>query len=226
MSWIAWQPLKDLDILRHQMNHLFDELMEVEVKDSENTAWKPVVEIKQTDADIILQIEVPGIDAKDLDVQVSEKAVSIAGERKEEKHISQKGLFRSEFRYGQFRRVIPLPISVNYREVKAEFERGVLTLKLPKLEVEIPKSIKVDLTVEGKAREAMTGARQHEKHLEETMHERATEELETSNHADIPEEARATQRKQRQHEEHLEETMHERTATEVNVPKKIRGDKI
>ena len=87
MSWITWQPLKDLDILRHQMNHLFDELMEVGVKDSENTAWKPVVEIKETDVDIILQAEVPGVDVKDLDVQVSEEAVSIAGERKEEKHI-------------------------------------------------------------------------------------------------------------------------------------------
>ena len=220
MSWITWQPLKDLDILRHQMNHLFDELMEVGVKDSENTAWKPVVEIKETDVDIILQAEVPGVDVKDLDVQVSEEAVSIAGERKEEKHIYQQGLFRSEFRYGQFQRVIPLPVSVNYREVAAEFERGVLTLKLPKLQAKIPKSIKVDLTVEEKAREAMAEARQHEEHLTQTMHERATEELETSNHADIPEEARAAVSKQRHHEEHLEETMHERAATEINVPKK------
>ncbi len=222
MSWIGWQPLKDLDILRHQMNHLFDELMEI--KDSENSAWKPAVEVKQTDVDIILQAEVPGVDGKDLEVEVSEEAVSIAGNRKEEKYISQKGLFRSEFRYGQFRRVIPLPVAVNYREVKAEFDRGVLTLKLPKLEVEIPKSIKIDLTVEEKAREAMVGVRQHEEHLAETMHERATEELEISKHAHIPEEARTGISKKRQHEEHLEETMHERTATEINVPTKNRGD--
>ncbi|MDJ0677817.1 MAG: Hsp20/alpha crystallin family protein [Calothrix sp. MO_167.B42] len=220
MSWITWQPLKDLDILRHQMNHLFDELMEVEVKDSGNTTWKPVVEIKQTDADIILQAEIPGVDAKDLDVQVSEEAVSIAGERKQEKHISQKDLFRSEFRYGQFRRVIALPVSVNYTEVKAEFDRGVLTLTLPKLEVKTPKSLKVDLAVEEKAREAMAGTRQYEEHLEKTMHERATEELETSSHGDIPEEARSGQSKQRQHEEHLEKTMHERAASEIKVPKK------
>ena len=223
MSWIGWQPLKDLDILRHQMNHLFDELMEI--KHTENTAWKPAIEIKQTDVDIILQAEIPGLDAQDLDVEVSEEAVSIAGERKEEKYISQKGLFRSEFNYGKFRRVVPLPVSVNYREVKAELERGILKLKLPKLELETPKSIKIDLTIEEKAREAMTGTRHHEEHLLETMRGRASEDLEILDRANISEEARTAISKQRHHEEHLQETMHERTASEIQVPTTTKSEK-
>lgn len=222
MSLIRWQPLRELDNLRQQMNHLFDQLIHTEPNQSRfpkmtNVAWMPTIELQETDTDIILKAQVPGVDAKDLDIQVSSDAVLIAGEHKEETRTEDKGIFRSEFQYGQFQRVVPLPQDVKYEQVKAEFKDGVVTLTLPKASSNRRNVVKVDLTQE-KAREAMTGERQHNEHLQQTMHTRAAAELETPTRNGIQEEARETMTEQRMHDEHLEETMHSRAATEVGAP--------
>lgn len=158
MSLIRWQPLKELDTLRHQMNHLFDELTHSDREFEqfpkiENAMWAPAIELKETDTDLILKAVVPGMDAKELDVHVSENAVSIAGEHREEKHTEEKGYFRSELQYGQFQRAVPLPVSVKHNQVQAEFKNGILTLTLPKTEVAHRNVTKVDLTTQEKARE-------------------------------------------------------------------------
>jgi HSP20 family protein len=185
MSLIRWQPLKDLDNLHQQMNHLFDELIRTESNQSlfpkmMNGTWMPTIELQEAGADIILKAQVPGVDAKDIDIQVSSDAVLIAGEHKEEKRTENKGIFRSEFQYGQFQRVVPLPVDVKYKEVKAEFKDGVVTLTLPKADANRQNAVKVDLTgVQEKAREVMTRERQHNEHLEKTMQARTAAELET-----------------------------------------------
>ena len=89
MSLIRWQPLRELDNLRQQMNHLFDELIHTEPNQSPlpkmtNVAWILTIELQETDTDIILKAQVPGVNAKDIDIQVSSDAVFIAGEHKEE----------------------------------------------------------------------------------------------------------------------------------------------
>jgi len=91
---------------------------------------------------IVLQAEVPGVDAEGLDVQVTRKAVSIAGEHRYEQR-KEKGRIRSEFRYGRFQRVIPLLAQVQQDKVKAELKNGILTLNLPKVEAEQRKVVKV-----------------------------------------------------------------------------------
>ncbi len=181
MSLIRWQPLRELDTLRQQMDRLLDELMHGERSESLlpklNANWTPAIELKETDTDIILKAEIPGIEAKDLNVEVSPDAVSIAGEYQQEKHDEGKGIVRSEFRYGQFQRIIPLPISIKNEQVKAEFKNGVLTLTLPKVEAAKRNVVKIDLTTQETAREAMAKERQHEKHLQDTMHTRAAAEV-------------------------------------------------
>ncbi|MFH7026641.1 MAG: Hsp20/alpha crystallin family protein [Heteroscytonema crispum UTEX LB 1556] len=221
MSLIHWQPLRELDTLRQQMNRLFDELIHStstsNLLPKNINTWAPAIELKETDTDIIVKAQVPGMDAKDLDVQVSQDAVSIAGEHQEEKRSEAQGFFRSEFRYGQFQRIVPLPVNVKHQQVKAEFKDGILTLILPKAEVSDRNAVKVDLTMAEKARGAMAQQRQQEEHLQQTMHTRAAEELETPTHTDVPEEARVAMTSQRMHDEHLEETMHTRAATEVGA---------
>lgn len=221
MSLIRWQPMKELDNLRQQMNRLFDELIHSDRHQNlfptmPDVTWMPTIELQQTDTDIIVKAQVPGVDAKDIDVQVTSDAVLIAGEHKEEKRTEDKGIFRSEFQYGQFSRVVPLPADVKYEQVKSEFKDGVVTLTLPLAETNRRNVVKVDLTQE-KARAAMTGERQHDEHLQQTMQARATAELGSPNSNDIQQESRATMTEQRMHNEHLNETMHTRTATEVGV---------
>lgn len=178
MSLIRWQPLQELDALRHQMNHLFDELMHSDRElgqfpTLENAMWAPAIELKETDTELVVKAVIPGVEAKDLDVQVSENAVSIMGEHQEEKRTEEKGYFRSELQYGQFQRVVPLPVSVKHDQVQSEFKDGVLTLTLPKAESSPPKVTKVDLTIQEKAREAVTEQRQQDQQLQEKVHDRA-----------------------------------------------------
>ena len=90
-------------------------------------------------------MELPGIEPNDLDVQVSAEAVSVRGERKSEIKSDDRGIHRSEFRYGSFQRVIPLPSRVQNQQVQAEFKNGVLCLTLPKAEEEKNRVVKVNL---------------------------------------------------------------------------------
>lgn len=180
MSLIRWQPLKELDNLRHQMDHLFDELLHSDREFGqfpklENAIWAPAIELKETDTELTLKAVVPGIEAKELDVQVSENTVSIAGEHREEKRTEEKGYFRSELQYGQFHRVVSLPVSVKHDQVQSKFKDGVLTLTLPKSESSPPKVTKVDLTE--KTREAVTEQRQHDQKLQEKVHARAADAI-------------------------------------------------
>jgi HSP20 family protein len=222
MSLVRWKPLKELDNLRHQMNRLFDEWMhgdsELNILSKEFKAtWGPAIELKETETDIIVKAEIPGVEAKDLDIQVSQDVVYLAGEHKEEKRSEEKGYFRSELHYGQFQRTIPLPVPIKNDLVKSEFKNGVLTLTLPKIESASRNVVKVDLTTQQKAREVMTEERQREERLKETMRARATEELQTPSSNGIKEEAREAAVEQRQDREHLAETMHARAAAEVGT---------
>jgi HSP20 family protein len=111
---------------------MFDDLAQFTTT-NDSTGWTPAIELKDNENEIVLRAQLPGMDAKDLDVQVTREAVSIAGEHRQEQKTEEKGFFRSEFRYGKFQRVIPLPVAVQNDQVKAAYKDGVLTLTLPKV---------------------------------------------------------------------------------------------
>jgi HSP20 family protein len=85
------------------------------------------------------------MEAKDLDINVTKDSVSITGERKQESKTEEGGVTRTEFRYGKFQRVIPLPARVENTNVVAEYNNGILTLVLPKAEEEKNKVVKVNI---------------------------------------------------------------------------------
>ena len=99
--------------------------------------------MEETDDAVHIRLEVPGINPEDIDIQVSADSVSIRGERKSESKTEEKGIKRTEFRYGSFQRVIPLSTRINHEEVEAEYNNGVLALTLPKVEAATQKSVKV-----------------------------------------------------------------------------------
>lgn len=221
MSLIRWQPLKELDTLRQQMNRLFDDLMHGErgidqVLKFEDTLWVPAIELKETDTAVILKAVVPGVDAKELDVQVSETRVAIAGEHRAEKRTEEQGYFTTELQYGQFYRTVPLPVPVKHEQVQATFKDGVLTLTLPKTESPHQHVTKVELTPQEQAREAIAHQRQHDEHLQESMRTRATEEMASSTSSTTEESARERMVEARQHDQHVHETMQERAAEQIS----------
>jgi len=148
MALVRWQPWQEMETVRRQMDQLFDELFSVQdapLATGKRGAWAPAIELKTADTEVVLRAELPGIDAKDLDVQVTREAVSISGEYKAETKTEEGRIVRSELRYGKFYRVIPLPFKVQNDQVKAEFQDGILTLVLPKLQAKLPKVVKVNL---------------------------------------------------------------------------------
>lgn len=145
MALIRWEPFREVDNLQREMNRMFDSLSAANRGENLGTSYMPAAEMQETADAIHLKLEVPGLEAKDLDVQVTAEAVSISGERKSETKTEEKGVTRSEFRYGRFQRVIPLPTRIQNDKVQAEYKNGVLTLTLPKAEAEKNKVVKVNI---------------------------------------------------------------------------------
>ena len=143
MNLIRFQPFQDIDRLHREMNRLFDDARNV--PDRLNGNFVPPAELEEDKDNILLKLEVPGMEAKDIDIQVTADAVSISGERKSETKTEEKGVKRSEFYYGSFQRVIPLPARVQNTDVTAEYTNGILHLTLPKAEEEKNKVVKVNL---------------------------------------------------------------------------------
>ncbi len=146
MTLVRWQPLRKIDTLERQINRLFDEMLLPTWRDSDKFSFAPAAELSETDEAIDLKLEIPGVDAKDLDVKVTKDAVSISGERSEESKTADNGATRSEFRYGKFQRIIPLPAKVQNDRITAEYKDGILRLTLPKAEEEKNKVVKVNLS--------------------------------------------------------------------------------
>lgn len=139
-----WEPFREMENLQRRMNRLFERLM----PSGEGLVefdFMPAAEMEETDDEIHLKLEIPGLEAKDLDIEVTETSVSISGERKEATKTKEKGMVRSEFHYGKFERVIPLPSHIKNEKVKAEYKNGILNLTLPKTEEEKHKTVKVEV---------------------------------------------------------------------------------
>jgi len=108
--------------------------------------WSPAVDIVETENELILKADVPGVNLKDIDIQFENGTLTIKGERKFEKEEKGKGFHRMERSYGAFVRYFTVPETVDAEHVKADYQAGVLTITLPKKEVAKPKSIKVQVS--------------------------------------------------------------------------------
>jgi HSP20 family protein len=142
MTIVRYNPWQEMNSLQRQLERLFDETLTHENwGDFGNLAKVPAAELTEADDALHLKLEIPGMEAKDLDIQVMADRVAISGERKSE--INEKT--RSEFRYGKFSRVIPLPVKIQNTNVTADYKDGILNLTLPKAEEEKNKVVKVNL---------------------------------------------------------------------------------
>jgi HSP20 family protein len=145
MTLIRWEPFREVDTLQRQMNRLFESLITANDDEPGGISFIPPAQIEETPNEVILKLEIPGMEAEDLDVQVTENAVAISGERKQETKTEDKGMTRTEFRYGKFERVIPLPARIQNINAEAKYQNGILTLTLPKAEEEKHKVVKVNI---------------------------------------------------------------------------------
>ena len=101
------------------------------------------VDVYETDEDVVVKASVPGVDPEELDISITGDTLTIKGETRAEEEVEEENYVYRERRYGAFSRSMTIPTSVEADEADAEFEDGVLTLRLPKAEEVKPKTIKV-----------------------------------------------------------------------------------
>jgi len=129
---------------RSQMDRLFDSFFGLAPwEETLPGGWTPDVEVADTDKEILVKAEVPGLGPEDIDVRVSGNVLTLSGEKKEETEEKKSGYYRSERRFGSFLRTIDLPTSVNAEAVSAEYDKGILTVRIPKSEDSAPRKIEV-----------------------------------------------------------------------------------
>ncbi|MBD2041320.1 Hsp20/alpha crystallin family protein [Microcoleus sp. FACHB-672] len=148
MTRMYMQPWHELATMQNQLERMFGlpQTRNCAAVNSSQSgiSWAPAIELQNTETALILRAEVPGVEAKDLDVRVSRQAVEISGQY-QQKQTDNQGRYRTEFRYGNFQRVIQLPMPVLNEQLQAELKDGILTLTLPKESSVRPKVVKVNI---------------------------------------------------------------------------------
>ena len=135
MTIVRYNPWLEMNTLQRQLDELFEEFQTPKFR---NLA----AELTETDEALYLRLELPGIEAKDVEIEVTANVVKVIAERKSE----PKENTRSEFYYGKYQRVIPLKARIQNTNVTAEYKDGILNLTLPKSEEEKNKVVKVNLS--------------------------------------------------------------------------------
>src|SRR5208282_2027147 len=151
---MRWDPFRELNALQNRVGRLLEEQYGGGREESLTAgAFVPPVDIYEDEHSIQLKLEVPGIDEKDLDIKVENNVLTVSGERKFEKEEKEENFHRVERRYGSFSRSFTLPNTVNTEDIQADYDHGVLKVRLAKRAEAKPKQIKVNIgqkTIEGK----------------------------------------------------------------------------
>jgi HSP20 family protein len=142
--WRPSESRRDVPSLRREMDTFFDRFFrDMPWTGWEGEEWLPSVNVSETDGDIKVKAELPGLEAKDIDISVSGDVLTIKGEKKEEKEEKEEKYYYKEQYSGSFQRCIRLPAEVQSDKVDAKFKNGVLNVVLPKSKESETKKIKV-----------------------------------------------------------------------------------
>jgi len=144
MAINRWDPFREVVALQNRVNSLLGGMNE---GDSSLTtaSFVPAVDVYEDEKSVVLKLEVPGIEEKDLDVSIEKNTLTVKGERKFEKEEKEENFHRIERRYGSFYRAFTLPSTVDAENVQASYNAGVLRLELKKKPEAQPKQIKVNV---------------------------------------------------------------------------------
>ena len=144
MAINRWDPFREVVALQNRMNSLFREMNENE-NPLTTASFVPAVDIYEDPRKVVLKLEVPGMEEKDLDIRVENNTLTVKGERKFEKDEKEENFHRIERRYGTFYRSFTLPSTVDTENVNASYNAGILKLELNKKPEAQPKQIKVNV---------------------------------------------------------------------------------
>ena len=145
MAIVRWEPLRELSTLQNEMNRLFGSVFDTPPQGNGGTLrrWMPAMDLLETADHFVLRADLPGMSESDVNIEVEERVLTISGERKAEQVENKDGYHRVERAFGTFSRSLTLPEGINAEAVSANFDRGVLEVRIPKPEERKPRKVSI-----------------------------------------------------------------------------------
>ena len=145
MELTLFRPFRNLSPYRTELDRVFDNFLGTPFFSGETSRLAPALDLTENENEFLVQIELAGVDKKDVNISLKDNELIIEGEKKHQKEEKDEMSCFSERSYGSFQRVIQLPSSVNAEKVSASFENGVLEIVISKKEEEKPKKVKIEV---------------------------------------------------------------------------------
>lgn len=143
MQPALWNPLREMDDFFSSLRRNFGRGLPAVSGDGELANWSPAVDITETDKEFLVKGELPGVKKEDVNVELHNGVLTLAGERRYEKEDKDEKHHRIERAYGSFSRSFSVPDNVDEAAIKAEFKDGVITVHLPKTAKKEPAGTKI-----------------------------------------------------------------------------------
>lgn len=143
MAVVRWEPFRELSSLQSEVNRLFNTAFDAPTAATGSRRWMPAMDLAETPDHFVLRADLPGMGEEDVTVEVEDTTLTISGERKPEHPESRDGYLRVERGFGAFSRSLTLPRGVDADAVTANFDRGVLEVRIPKPETRKPRKIEI-----------------------------------------------------------------------------------
>ena len=143
MAIVRWDPVRELDSFQTDMNRLFDGFFQGRNGGEGHRRWIPAMDLAETEDHLVLRADLPGMTEEDGEIEIQDGVLSVSGERKAEHEGGGEGYYRVERAFGRFSRSLSLPRGVDAGAVTAEFDRGVLEVRIPKPEERKPHRIQI-----------------------------------------------------------------------------------
>ena len=146
MAISRWDPFRDLMSIQNELNRLFGRTYAGGESGTGTGTWMPALDVFETEDKFVVKVELPGLNPDEVDVSVEDSTLTIRGERKFYENVSDDSFHRVERRYGAFQRSLSLLPTADAERIEASFDRGVLSVEVPKAEQAKPKKIQVKAT--------------------------------------------------------------------------------
>ncbi len=146
MELIRWTPQRNAWRMHNRMNRILDDFFAPALGTNDELTvrnWNPSADVYEEDTHYVIKAELPGVDKKDIHVDVENNVLILKGERTEDKELKEENYFRREMASGKFQRSFALPEGVDADNIKADYNDGVIKITIPKPETKQPKIIAV-----------------------------------------------------------------------------------
>ncbi len=132
MALVRWDPGRELDTLQTDVNRVLDTFFGGRLANGATPRWVPAMDLVETDDHLVLRADLPGLDKDDVNIEIKDGVLTVSGERQAEHEERKDGYHRVERAYGGFSRSLSLPQGIDAEQVQADFDKGVLEVRIPK----------------------------------------------------------------------------------------------